>query len=111
MLRSRKAQSTLEYAVLILVVVMGLVAMQVYMKKAVQGRMKESTDRLGRQFIPDQGDYEFAWKEASTGTTETHEQRELGTGMITTNITAGETVSRDEHEEWGTAVPSGHALP
>jgi hypothetical protein len=109
MLRSRKAQSTLEYAVLILVVVMGLIAMQVYMKKAVQGRMKESTDRLGRQFLPE-GDYEFAWKEASSGTTETHEQREQGTGMITTNITAGETVSRDEHEEWGTP-PSGHSIP
>jgi len=110
MLRSRKAQSTLEYAILILVVVMGLVAMQVYMKKAVHGRMKESTDRLGRQFVPE-GDYEFAWKEDSGGTqTETHEQREQFTGMITTNITAGETVTRDEHEEWG-SPPVSHSIP
>jgi len=109
MLRSRKAQSTLEYAILILVLIMGLVAMQVYIQKAVHGRMKESTDRLGRQFIPG-GDYSFALAETSSSLTKTHEQREQGTGMINTSINTIETVTRDEHEEWG-SPPVGHSIP
>lgn len=49
-----KAQSTLEYAVLVGVVVAGLLAMQVYLKRGYQGKMKESADSMGDQFSPGQ---------------------------------------------------------
>ncbi len=50
MLRNRKAQSTLEYAVLIAVVVGALIAIQIYLKRGVQGKMRESADQIGEQF-------------------------------------------------------------
>lgn len=43
-LRNRRAQSTAEYAILIGVVVAALVAMQTYVKRGFQGRMKDATD-------------------------------------------------------------------
>lgn len=45
-----KAQSTLEYAVVIAVVVAALLAIQVYMKRSVQGKLRSSTDNIGEQY-------------------------------------------------------------
>ena len=47
-----KGQSTLEYAVLIIVIIAALIAMQVYLKRGIQGRMRESSDQIGEQFSP-----------------------------------------------------------
>ncbi len=47
-----KAQTTLEYAILIGVIVAGLVATQVYLKRGYQGKLKESADSMGQQFSP-----------------------------------------------------------
>jgi Flp pilus assembly pilin Flp len=52
-IRSKKrAQSTLEYAVIIAVVVGALIAMQVYVKRGLQGRLRQATDDIGDQFAP-----------------------------------------------------------
>jgi len=51
-LSKRKAQTTLEYAILIGVVVAGLIAMQTYIKRGVQGKLKDSADSMGEQFSP-----------------------------------------------------------
>ena len=48
-LRNRKAQSTAEYAILIGVVVAALVAMQTYVKRGLNGRMKDATDTFAAQ--------------------------------------------------------------
>ena len=45
---SRKAQSTIEYAVLIGVIVAALLAMQVYLKRGMQGRMKGYAEQLSQ---------------------------------------------------------------
>jgi len=50
MLHSRKAQSTLEYAIITAVVVASLLAMQIYVKRGLQGRMRSSTDSIGEQY-------------------------------------------------------------
>lgn len=42
----RKAQSFVEYCVLIGVIVMALIAMQSYIKRGIQGQMKGSFDQL-----------------------------------------------------------------
>jgi uncharacterized protein (UPF0333 family) len=47
---SRKGQSTLEYAILIACIVGALIVMQIYLKRAFQGKMAESTDQIGEQF-------------------------------------------------------------
>lgn len=48
----RRGQSTLEYAILIVVVIMALVGMQAYLKRGLSGRMRDSADQIGGQFNP-----------------------------------------------------------
>jgi len=50
MLRRDRGQSTLEYAVIIAVVAAALVAINIYMKRGIQGKLRESTDQIGEQF-------------------------------------------------------------
>lgn len=51
-LKNKKAQSTLEYAILIIIVIGALLAIQLYIKRGVQGRLKQATDDIGAQFSP-----------------------------------------------------------
>lgn len=46
-----KAQSTLEYFVMIAVIVAALFAMQVYIKRGIQGKMRDSADSIGQGFL------------------------------------------------------------
>lgn len=48
----RRAQSTLEYAALIAIVVGALIAMQAYVKRGLQGKLKSSADQIGEQYSP-----------------------------------------------------------
>lgn len=48
----RKAQSTLEYAVMIAVIGAGLVLLSAYVRRGYQGRLRDQTDRIGEQFDP-----------------------------------------------------------
>ncbi len=50
--RKQKGQSTLEYAVLIIIIIGALLSIQVYIKRGVQGRLKSATDDIGDQFSP-----------------------------------------------------------
>lgn len=47
---NRKAQATLEYAVLIAVIAGALITMQNYLKRGYQGKMRQNSDQLGQQF-------------------------------------------------------------
>lgn len=46
-----RAQSTLEYVVMIAVIAAALFAMQIYIKRGMQGRMRESADNIGQGFL------------------------------------------------------------
>ena len=48
----KKGQSTLEYAVLIIIIIGALLSIQVYIKRGIQGRLKSATDDIGDQFSP-----------------------------------------------------------
>lgn len=84
MFMSRKGQSTLEYAIIIVVIVAALLAMQVYIKRGVQGKLRTSTDDIGEQYSPQitTGSYT-----TTTGST----QRETVTagGGTSTRVTRG----------------------
>jgi Flp pilus assembly pilin Flp len=45
-----KGQTTLEVVILIGFVTAALIAMGVYMKRGIQGRLRESTDQVGEQY-------------------------------------------------------------
>ena len=49
---NRRGQSTVEYAVIIAVVIAALLAIQLYMKRGLMGKLRESTDQIGEQFNP-----------------------------------------------------------
>jgi hypothetical protein len=48
----KKAQSTLEYALLISVIVGAFLGMQNYLKRSLQGRMQIIGDQMGDQYSP-----------------------------------------------------------
>ena len=52
---NRKGQSTLEYAILIIIIIAALVSLQTYIKRGVQGRLKQSTDDIGDGFSTAKG--------------------------------------------------------
>lgn len=49
---NKRGQSTLEYGVIIAVIVGALIIMQVYIKRGVQGRLRQATDDIGEAFSP-----------------------------------------------------------
>ena len=51
-LTRKRGQSTLEYAILIIVIIAALISIQVYIKRGVQGRLKSASDDIGDQFSP-----------------------------------------------------------
>lgn len=100
MLGQRKGQSTLEYAIVIGVVVAALIALNLYMQRGVQGKLKESTDQVGRQFEPT--NFSLGWTTTASGNTITKETRNNTTGGTTTSeITDAEQITRDETTTWG----------
>ncbi|MDD4986873.1 MAG: hypothetical protein PHQ43_14080 [Dehalococcoidales bacterium] len=54
MLRSNRAQSTLEYAIIVAVVVAALIAMQVYVKRGMQGGLRNQSANIGEEYCPGQ---------------------------------------------------------
>lgn len=86
-LRNKRAQSTLEYAVIIAVVVAGLLAMQFYIERGLKGKLRTSTDNIGEQYAPGltTGTY-------TTTTGSTSAETITNAGVTTTNVTRGNQV-------------------
>ena len=49
---SKKAQSILEFTILMVIVIAVFVAMQSYVKRGIQGRWKSAIDDFGEQYDP-----------------------------------------------------------
>ena len=47
---NRKGQSTMEFAILIAIVVGALLVMQIYLKRGIQGKLRSSADNIGEQY-------------------------------------------------------------
>jgi Flp pilus assembly pilin Flp len=75
-LNKRKGQSTLEYAVLIVIIIAALLAMNQYIKRGLQGRLKSSTDDIGDQFSPGNTNY------TKTTTTASNTSEQFGVAGI-----------------------------
>ena len=46
----KKAQSIMEYTVLMIIILAAFLTMQIYVKRGFQGRWKQSVDELGDQY-------------------------------------------------------------
>jgi len=53
----KKSQSTLEYAALIAVATAAILGMQLYFRRGVEGKMKDSADSIGTQYDVTTGGY------------------------------------------------------
>ncbi len=98
---NKKAQSTLEYAILIGVVVAALIATQVYLKRGYQGKLRESADSAGEQFSPGYTTYDYTTT-ATTVSNETVIDGESRTDITqqTTNRHGNESVEEASQEYW-----------
>lgn len=75
---NKDAQSVLEYAVIIAVITAGLIAMQLYLKRGIQGGLRNQSESLGEQYRPGQT-VSVQEKETTVNTTQTS-----GLGLSTT---------------------------
>ena len=91
LIRIKKAQSTLEYALIISVVVGALLAMQVYVKRGIQGRLKKAADDLGDQYSPGHTTGSIA----VTVNTNSSENLSSGVSMTSSNSNQHRTESSD----------------
>ena len=102
-LRKMKGQSTLEYAVLIIIVIGALLSIQVYIKRGVQGRLKSAADDIGEQYSPGNTNYTMVTR-VKSNTQETFEAGVSTTNMFepeTTTIYRNQEIINAEQEFWG----------
>ena len=111
----RRGQVATEYAVLAVVIAGSLLAMAVYMKRGIAGRLRASADSLGEQYAPGRTDSDFTTRmSGQTTTTSVLKQKQqvdvdpitkepiIGDVIeTTTTITTPETTSRTGNEDVG----------
>ena len=104
--KRQQGQSTLEYAVLIIIIIGALLSIQIYIKRGIQGRLKQATDDIGSQFSPGNTSVN---RNVST-TSNTSQTSHQNTGNATnirpglqelTNETMNSQVIVNDQEFWG----------
>ena len=101
--RRKKGQSTLEYAVLIIIIIGALLSIQVYIKRGIQGRLKGAADDIGDQFSPGNTNY------VQTMGVSSHSNETFLSGVSRSDLLGAETTStvtnmfliNQEREFWG----------
>jgi len=107
-LKQRKGQSTFEYAILIVIIIGALLAMQHYIKRGVQDRWRTSTNSISdSQFSP--GNTNVTRTTAvNVTTTDTNTAGLISSVIVgneTTAITEDMDVINGNFEFWGAATP------
>lgn len=110
----RKAQTTAEYAILIALVVGAVVAMQVYVKRGIQGRVRDAVDHTGTigdvgntSFNFSGGQYEPYYLVSDSGSNQTASNTEnlLSAGGINRTGETTSTGARNQTMEWDGYTP------
>lgn len=85
--RFRRAQSTLEFAMVASVVAVALMSISVYFSRSIQGRVREVSDNIGEQYDPTKADAHTYIDHAITTKAHSYSGREVlpdGTeGLVT----------------------------
>ena len=106
--RRIKGQSTLEYAILIIIIIGALLSIQVYIKRGVQGRLKGAADDIGDQFSPGN-------MNSVMTTTTFSKSKDTFTSGVTKSVLTAQEVTKDtltadiinvEQEFWGQEQPA-----
>lgn len=102
-LNQKRGQSTLEYAVLTVVIIGALLTIQVYIKRGVQGRLKTAADDIGDQYSDGNTNALKVVKKTSN-TEETFNAGVSATKIIgneSTNTTDNSLIINAQQEFWG----------
>lgn len=98
--KKSKAQSILEYATVIACAVAALLTMQVYIKRAMQWRLKQNADQFGAQYAPRRtnGNFTTAYNSDSVTQSVTLTEVELGydldgDGALENDVTATRSIA------------------
>jgi len=102
--RKKKGQSTMEFTVLIIIVIGALIATQQYIKRAVQGSLFSAANDISEeQFSP--GNTNMT-RRTQSGSTTTEVMKGGATNTITTGSSTNTSVSMNlinaKYEYWGT---------
>jgi Flp pilus assembly pilin Flp len=103
-LNQKRGQSTLEYAVLIVVIIGALLTIQVYIKRGVQGRLRSAADDIGDQYS------DGNMNEIKTTVRNSYTEEMYNAGNSSSNILAPEVTNtysnsviiNTQQEYWGT---------
>jgi len=78
---SRRGQSVFEMSLLLVLVVAALIAVQVYLKRSIQGRLRNSADAIGEQYDPARTASDFVMNHVSNVTTTSTSNVEFSAGF------------------------------
>lgn len=107
-LKSKNGQTTLEYAILVMIIIGALLTIQSYIKRGIQGRVKSSADDIGEQYDP--GNTNYVKTTNSTSST----RQTFNAGVSRSELTAADSTNVTTHQEisnlesggyWGTPAP------
>ena len=84
-MKNRRGQSTLELALTIVAVAAAAIAMAIFLKRSVMGKMRESGDQVGGQFTPLNTTSDYTKKYTGDQTEATNPN-----GLVDTTITKQE---------------------
>jgi Flp pilus assembly pilin Flp len=106
MLRNRRGQSILEYAILMVIVIAALLSLQTYIKRGIQGRLKQATDDIGEQFGTN-----TTFNKTTKSYSSTKETGDAGT-VVTNTISSSTNVEKHvtlglQNEEFYPGDPTG----
>lgn len=101
--RREKGQSTLEYAILIIIIIAALLSIQVYIKRGIQGRLHDAADDIGDQYSPGNQNVKL------TTTVSSYTADTFKSGVTASTLLADETTKTDSSsnvvdiglEHWG----------
>ncbi len=94
-----RGQSTLEYAIIIMVVVGALLAMQIYMKRGLEGKLKDSSDNIGAQYSAGNVSSSHTTTTATSSDEKTSSQGSSSNVDTSSNITGSENIERLDVEQ------------
>ena len=101
--RGKRGQSTLEYVILIIIVAGALLAIQVYVKRGIQGRMKQASDDIGEQYSVGNTNINKTTKTHSktADTFSAGVSRQQLVENETTNVIGNSAIMNVQNEYWG----------
>lgn len=94
-----RAQSTLEYAIIIMVVVGALLAMQIYMKRGLEGKLKDASDNIGAQYSAGNVASSHTTTTVTSSDEKTSSEGSSSNVDTSSNITGSENIERLDVEQ------------